>query len=54
MAGRTLEVKSAAGVKPLPAALGEAGSPKKKLVAGIAAVHFFQEFTRSSRLPELY
>ena len=51
MAGRTFEVKSAAGMKPLPAALGEAGSPKKKLVAGIEVVHWFQYFTR---LPELY
>ncbi|RDX92105.1 hypothetical protein CR513_25817, partial [Mucuna pruriens] len=35
MAGSTLEVRSAAGMKPLPAACGEAGNPKNILLAGI-------------------
>ncbi|KAF7809064.1 hypothetical protein G2W53_035807 [Senna tora] len=54
MAGSTLEVRSDTGMKPLPAALGEAGRPRKTLLAGIFDVHCFHAFTRLVIDPELY
>ncbi|EEF31444.1 conserved hypothetical protein [Ricinus communis] len=45
-AGRTLEVKSATRMKPLPAAAGEAGNPKKNLLAGILEIHWFHASSR--------
>lgn len=47
MAGSTCEVRSVVGMKPLPAAAGAAGSPRKVFVAGISDVHCAQALSRS-------
>ena len=39
--GRTFEVRSATGMKPLPAATGDAGSPREIFLAGISDIHCF-------------
>jgi hypothetical protein len=49
MVGSTWEVRSDAGMKPLPAAVGAAGSPRKILVAGMSEVHCFQASSRLAR-----
>jgi len=46
IAGSTLEVRSFTSMNPLPAASGEAGSPKKILLAGISEVHCFHASSR--------
>lgn len=54
IAGSTFEVRSATGMKPLPAVAGAAGSPKKILVAGMSVVHCFHASTRFPKLPDVY
>jgi hypothetical protein len=54
MDGSTFDVRSGTGMKPLPAAAGDAGKPKKILLAGMAEVHCFQASSRLVTSPEAY